>query len=207
MSTENSQSVTLWIQDLKAGRNESVEKLWERYFSRLVNLARKKLGNAEKRVSDEEDLAITVFQALCDGAANGRFEGLENRDDLWLLLIAITGNKAVDQVRRQTSQKRGSGEVRGNSIFQRQNSADDEASFEQLLGADPTPELLVSIDEEYSRLFGLLQDDVQRQIVRHKLSGYRNKEIAEKVGISLRSVERKLEVIRDAWAQEFDDDE
>ena len=200
------QSVSLWIQDLKDGQQEAASRLWDRYFDRMVVLARKKLGNAEKRVADEEDLAISVFHALCDGASAGRFGNLENRDDLWLLLIAITGNKAVDQVRRQTSQKRGGGEVRGNSIFRR-NDGTEEASFEGLLGENPTPELLVSVDEEYGRLLDSLHDDVQRQIVRLKLAGHQNKEIAEKVGISLRSVERKLQVIRDAWAQEFDEHE
>ena len=204
MSNSNSHSVTLWIEQLKAGRQEAAAELWDRYFDRLVGLARQKLRNAETRVADEEDLAVTAFHALCDGAASGRFEALQNRDDLWLLLVAITSHKAVDQIRRQTSHKRGGGQVRGNSLFARDQVVVE--SFDDLLGADPTPELLVSMDEEYTRLLDMLHDDVQRDIVRYKLSGHRNREIADKVGISLRSVERKLEVIRDAWSQEFDSD-
>ena len=33
-------SVTGWIVGLKAGEREAVQKLWERYFARLVRLAR-----------------------------------------------------------------------------------------------------------------------------------------------------------------------
>ena len=33
-------SVTLWLQQLKKGDREAVGPLWERYFTRLVQLAR-----------------------------------------------------------------------------------------------------------------------------------------------------------------------
>ena len=46
---------------------------------------------------------------------------------------------------------------------------------------------------------GLLRDDTQREIARLRLEGYENTEIAEKTGVSLRSVERKLKLIRETW--------
>lgn len=197
-------SVTYWIKDLKEGRGESIQKLWDRYFDQLVGLAHRKLGNAEKRVADEEDIASDVFRALYDGAKEGRFEQLQNRQDLWLLLVAITGNKAVDLVRRQTSQKRGGGEVRGHSIFKRDSDGGSENDdFGTIVAEDPTPDFLVAMNEECSRLFDVLQDDAQREIVRCRLAGYTNKEIAETVGLSLRSVERKLEMIRSLWSSEI----
>jgi hypothetical protein len=36
-------SVTHWIQELRAGDPIAAQKLWERYFRRLVGLARQKL--------------------------------------------------------------------------------------------------------------------------------------------------------------------
>jgi hypothetical protein len=36
-------SVTDWIDQLKEGEATAVQKIWERYFPRLVALARKKL--------------------------------------------------------------------------------------------------------------------------------------------------------------------
>ncbi|MEL6898701.1 MAG: ECF-type sigma factor, partial [Planctomycetota bacterium] len=74
MNQSAANSVSLWIQDLKQGREDAAAALWGRYFDRLVILAKHRLGNSEKRVADEEDLAATVFYALCDGAANGRFK-------------------------------------------------------------------------------------------------------------------------------------
>lgn len=200
--SSNSNSVTLLIQQLKDGQEDAATKLWDRYFGRLVVLADQKLGNSPKRTSDEEDLAIDVFQALCRGASEGRFEGLQTSVDLWPLLVAITSHKAVDQVRRQTSQKRGSGNVRGDSLFNRENSI--QSSFDDFLGNKPTPELLASMDEQCNRLVDLLEDDVQKEIVRLKLQGFINQEIADKIGVSFRSIERKLKLIRETWMMELD---
>ena len=41
MSSEG--SVTRWIEALQAGDSAAAQQLWERYFRRLVDLARKKL--------------------------------------------------------------------------------------------------------------------------------------------------------------------
>src|SRR5947208_12423622 len=41
-------SVTQWIDRLKAGDPDAAQELWERYFRRLVGLARKKLHAAPR---------------------------------------------------------------------------------------------------------------------------------------------------------------
>ncbi len=40
MAPQDDGSVTRWIGDLKAGGDSAAQHLWERYFHRLVNLAR-----------------------------------------------------------------------------------------------------------------------------------------------------------------------
>ena len=52
-----------------------------------------------------------------------------------------------------------------------------------------------------SELLGALSDDTQRHIATWKLEGYSNEEIAKKLGCSLRSVERKLALIRQKWTE------
>src|SRR5438067_2490766 len=54
-------SVTLWIGRLRAGDPDAAGPLWERYFQRLVGLARARLRGAPRRVSDEEDVALSAF--------------------------------------------------------------------------------------------------------------------------------------------------
>jgi DNA-directed RNA polymerase specialized sigma24 family protein len=51
-------------------------------------------------------------------------------------------------------------------------------------------------------LLGRLGDETLRQIAIAKLEGYKNLEIAEQLGLSLRSVQRKLSLIRQTWSEE-----
>jgi hypothetical protein len=78
-------SVTRWLGHLKGGDPRAASHLWQRYFRRIVGLARVKLGHAPRAVADEEDAALSAFRNLCEGAAEGRFDQLHDRDDLWRL--------------------------------------------------------------------------------------------------------------------------
>src|SRR5262249_32221455 len=76
-------SVTVWIEQLKAGDAAAAAPLWQGYFRRLVGLARQRLGAAPRGVADEEDVALSAFASFCRAAAQGRFPRLDDRDDLW----------------------------------------------------------------------------------------------------------------------------
>src|SRR6516164_710913 len=102
-------SVTQWLDRLKAGDPHAAQKLWERYFRRLVGLARKKLGAAPRRAADEEDVALSAFASFCRGAAHGCFSQLHDRADLWQLLVMLTARKAFDLTQHERRQKRGGG--------------------------------------------------------------------------------------------------
>jgi len=197
------QSVTGWIADLKEGKQDSLEQIWDRYFRRLTTLARNRMGTFSRRVVDEEDIALNVIYSLSEGAPEGKFTELRNRDDLWRLLVAMTSRKVVDEIRRQSAQKRVTGGVRGVSILHKPG-AGSPAGFDEFISADPTPDYLVSLDEENHRLFMLLEDDTQREVARYRMQGFSNQEISEKLGISLRSVERKLNMIRECWENEVE---
>src|SRR5262245_28554741 len=110
-------SVSSCIQGLKQGDESAFQELWERYFTRLVHLARKKLGDAPRRVADEEDVALSVLHSLCSGARRGRFPLLADRDDLWRLLLVLTARKVSNQIKYWRREKRGGGRVRGESAF------------------------------------------------------------------------------------------
>ena len=186
-------SVTLWIDDLKQG-NDGISNGWSAWHA----------GSWEpRRVADEEDVALSVFDVLCRGAAEGRFAELETRDDLWRLLVAITAKKVVDQVRRQTRLKRGGGDVRGHSLFHHAGDIPD--GFDEFLHDRLTSEFLLMMDEEQRRMLASLRDDTLRQIAVARMEGRSNQEIARQLGVSLHSAERKLSLIRDEWSSEVKD--
>src|SRR5262249_48328888 len=99
-------SLSLWIVGLKGGGPGPAPPLWERYYSRLVALARKKLRSARRRAADEEDVVQNAFHSFFRAVAQGRFPQLDDRDSLWRLLVTITAHKALKQLTREQRQKR-----------------------------------------------------------------------------------------------------
>lgn len=195
-------SISRLFEDLKAGRQEAAEELWAVYYDRLVGVARRRLAAVPKRAADEEDVAVSVFKSLCLGAARGRFAEHVRRDDLWRLLMHLTKQKSVDYVREQTRKKRGGGEVRGESVFLGAGANPATAGIEQFVGDEPTPEYLAMMNEEHARLLALLPDDQVRDVAVRRLRGESNDEIATALSLSVRSVERKLSLIRSRWESE-----
>src|SRR5271166_4890276 len=102
LSTEaamsSSGSVTIWLDQLKAGANEAAQPLWERYYSKLVERVRSRLASTPRRAADEEDVALNAFASFCLAAGQNRFPQLHDRDDLWQVLIMLSDRKAQDQV-------------------------------------------------------------------------------------------------------------
>ena len=97
MPPEPPGSITRWINDLRAGNPAAASPLWHSYFDKLVHLARAALGAAPRAAVDDEDVALSAFDALSRGLVEGRFPDLRDRTDLWRLLVVITAQKALDQ--------------------------------------------------------------------------------------------------------------
>src|SRR5262245_6880068 len=100
-------SITAWLALLKAGDHAAVVPLWERYFGHLVRRACQKLppgGDA-----DGEDVAASAFKSFWAAAVRGRFPNLNDRHDLWVLLLYTLNQKVADYLRRRNAQKRGGG--------------------------------------------------------------------------------------------------
>ena len=202
MSTKRQGSVSHWIGELKVGDAEAAQNLWERYFDALVRLARAKLRAMPRRESDEEDIALSAFHSFCEGAAHGRFPRLDDRYGLWRLLVTITVRKALDQSERQGRKKRGGDRVRVELV---ELGRDPEArgdGLEQVVGREPTPAFAAMIADECRRLLESLGDETLRRIALLRMEGYSDPEIAANLGCGLRTVGRKLELIRKAWLRE-----
>ncbi|MBC8872752.1 MAG: hypothetical protein H8E44_25245 [Planctomycetes bacterium] len=79
---ESPGSVSWWIGEVKAGDQVAAQCLWERYFDQLLRLCRRWPPDAARRVADEEDVVLSVFESFCRGARQGRFPKLGDRDNL-----------------------------------------------------------------------------------------------------------------------------
>jgi DNA-directed RNA polymerase specialized sigma24 family protein len=196
---ENSgNSVTQWISSLKQGDQSAAQRIWEAYFRRLVGLAHARLRDAPRRVADEEDVALSAFHSFWRGAQAGRFPRLDDRNDLWQILVLITVRKAIDLRNYEGRLSRGRGRVRSLTDL-------SQDGIEAIGGGEPTPELAAQVAEECQRLMEQLEDPTLQNVATWKLEGYTDAEIAIRLGCVTRTVERKLARIRGIWASEMAD--
>jgi DNA-directed RNA polymerase specialized sigma24 family protein len=200
MSHDN--SVTRWLDGVKAGDNDDIQRLWDRYFQRLVRLASARLPRHARRMIDEEDIAISAFRSFCDRVSRGQFPDLAHRDQLWRVLFAITVRKVVNSIRFQTREKRGGGRVLGESAVEVGNDPTDWAGVSRLLSREPTPAAAAQFVDELEGLFSRLDDVMLRVIAFQKLQGMSSDEIAGSLEISKRTVDRKIRLIQAVWQEE-----
>jgi len=143
---------------------------------------------------------LSAMNSFYQGMTQKKFDHLKSRDDLWKLLVTITARKATAKLRRHYAQKRGGGGVRGESVFQQEDDLRNDG-IGNVLGTEPTPEFALGVAENCQLLLDKLGDDMLRQIALLTLEGYRTEEIAVKLGCVRRTIERKLERIRELWAE------
>lgn len=201
MANSAGQSVTAWIAALKDGDAEAVDRIWRRYFRALVDLAGARLRGGPRGHADEEDAALSALDSFYRGAARGRFPKLDDRNDLWRLLVVITERKASDQAVRERRQKRGGRRLVG--TLAAQVADEHEGGPAHLADRYPTPQIAAQMVDECRRLLDKLRDDSLRRVALLRMEGYANDEIARELRCSLRTVARKVELIRRTWLGEL----
>lgn len=197
-----SEQVSSWILHLADGNEEVASKIWDEYFGKLVRLARRKLDGMPLRDVDEEDVALSAMNSFYHGMIQQKFGNIKNREDLWKLLVTITARKATAKLRRHYARKRGGGGIRGESVFGRADET-NRNGIGNVLGAEPTPELALAVVENCQILLDKLGDETLKQIALMTLEGHRTEEIAVKLGCVRRTVERKIERIRQIWSEDI----
>lgn len=195
-------SVTNWIQALKAGDRGAAQALWNRYFEKIVRQASKQINRQDRRVADEDDIAISVFTELCSQLENGSLPYLSGRDELWRLLIRMTAHKSVDQIRYLKREKRGAGKVRGESVFE-SKKFENAPGIEAIIGDEPGPEFVVALRDQIASVFAALPEKNLQEIARGKMEGRTNQELASIFDCSERTIERRLQMIRVKCEEEF----
>ena len=182
---------------MKAGDADAAQRLWDRYFQRLIALARGRLGVIARGGADGEDVAQSVFKSLCLGAERGKFPKLTDRDNLWALLVPMTANKSTDLIRRERSLKRGAGRVLDEAALQGNEAL--RGTLDDFMGSEPTPEIAAQVAEQCECLLSRLNDR-ERRTAELKLQGFSNQEIADEMVCTVRTVERRLGAVRHIWS-------
>jgi DNA-directed RNA polymerase specialized sigma24 family protein len=187
---------------LRQGDSQAVTDLWNDHYASLVRLAAQRLPARLRRTGDEEDVALSAFHSFIAGVRNDRFPDLQGPENLWSLLITLTSRKVNAHVRRQTRQKRGGGMVRGESVFLEPDGSEKSAGIGGVGDERPSPEIQAQLSEATDELLNSLDDDQLRQIAIMRMDGYLVAEIASRLQLSKRAIERRLNLIRKIWSEQ-----
>jgi RNA polymerase sigma factor (sigma-70 family) len=205
-------SVTQWLERVQSGRDDNAaQQLWQRYWRQLAAVARRRLRElgARCRAQDEADAVQEAFAAFFRRVEEGAYPDCHDRNDLWCLLVKIADSKARQLARAERRRKRGSGKVRGDSAMMGRGSVPGNA-FDRIAGAarelplaeptleEPSEAFVDQLLDTVSLCYGSL-DSTEREVLRGRMQGYTNDEIAARIGCVTRTVERKLKVIRSRW--------
>lgn len=174
------------IEGLRSGDDGEVLEFCRRYGPSLTRLAERHLAPRLRRRLDPEDVVQSVFRTFFRRASDGQFL-LQDNQDLWRLLCAITLAKVRGQARAASRKKRDT--RREVSLDTGGSAANDE----------PPPDEQAIFVETFDRLLAGL-DDEQREIVVLKLQGHTNDQVADVVGCSERTVRRMLGIVKDQLA-------
>ncbi|TWU38396.1 ECF-type sigma factor [Novipirellula artificiosorum] len=201
----NSTNVSHWIDQVKLGDSVAANQLWHHYYDRLVRMTQAKLRGQNRGVSDEEDIVLSVFESFYRAAEQGRFPDLAGRDDLWRLLLKMSARKVVDKRRHDQRQRRGA-----TAKVQPIHGIGDEQAMIEVIGNEPTPEMVLMMTESFDQLLKLLGDEhvgggQLQEIAIGKMEGHSNADLAERMQCSERTIERRLNLIREKCRQELID--
>ena len=183
------------VSDFTANSRAS-EKIWNRYFERLLRFATVRMRGMPKVVADEEDIALSVLESVCMQLRSREDGGTEYADEsgVWSLLVLICKRKIANQY---AYQNRGKREIaRSESLFS------DPGLLSELQSQQIEPAQMLEFNESMDQLFALLEKDVLKQVALAKVHGFTNSDIASQLGCSLSTVERKLRLIREIWSRE-----
>ena len=104
-------------------------------------------------------------------------------------------------LRFQTRQKRGGGAVRGESVFMHEDDSRKSPGIGGVSDQSMTADLNVELEEACNALLDQLPDAQLRQIAVMRMDGFLVDEIADRLGLSKRATERRLQLIRRTWSE------
>ncbi len=190
--------VSQWIEQLATSDRDAANRLWQHFCRRLMSFARNRISPTSRRVYDEEDAALSAFRSLCRGIETNRYPEINSRDNLWALLVVIAGRKIANRKRFDGQKKRAVASTLTEDLFQ-PSSGQDSSPLHLAISREPTPALAAEVADTSEHLLSMLPDEDLKQLVLLKLEGYTNEDAADKMQVTRRTVQRKLERIRRYW--------
>lgn len=181
-----------WVGRLQQGDDGQAAQIWHHYHVKLIAMAQQRLQMSPQQLADGQDVVVSAFASFFRAVQEERIDDNINENELWRLLVTLTARKAIKVMRYEGRQLRDS------------HLLDHVQDLDQIIGDEPTPEFAAAVAEQYRWLSEQMVDEPMRRLLQLKMEGYRNAEIAQQIDCSVRTVKRRLTLIRSLLAHEID---
>lgn len=177
MATDEPQD---WLAGFLQGDSGLLEDFWRQYGPMLERVAARHIGDRLRTKLGPEDVVQSACRTFFRRAKAGEFR-LEDAEALWRLLCAITVTKVKEQSRFHARKKR--------SMDREVSASTSDGDDMPLPSGGPAPEAEVDFADHFEKLLESL-DEEERRIVNFKLQDLTHDQVAERMGISERTVRR-----------------
>ena len=197
---QNKTSVEL-IKLAREGNESAFEEIYNRYAANVFCLANDHLNEKFRRRLNPEDLVQSIFRTIWRTTRNQdrKLEDFTSDEGLRTWLVTIALNKIFSKIKHNQRKMRDVGAERNLSPEAR-DAVLSNASFRT-----PIPESIVEAADLYERIIRNL-DPTNQQILQFLVSGYNQKETAELVNVTPRTVRRRVKEIKTTVEQLVDAD-
>jgi RNA polymerase sigma factor (sigma-70 family) len=179
---------------LQSGDNEAASKIFHRFASQLIMLARERLGTQIRQKVDAEDLIQSVFRSFFAHQAAGELVDLTSWNSVWGMLVVMTLRKCRRKKTHFYADRR---DVRREVPF---TPLPDESGVGwQPYGREPTPVEAAVLTETVLDLLKQFEG-LPRQVLTLFLQGYSALEISSQIGCTERAVYRTYERVNE-WLE------
>lgn len=182
-----------WLEDLAEGKSNAVEEFWMNYGDSLQRVAERQIASWLRRRVDPEDVVQSACRTFFRRAGAGDFS-LENKDDLWKLLLTITLNKVRMQARFHSRNRRS---------INKEQAMPEEANLQPA----EWDHAIEQVELQDMLKVAFKEDEERHQVLQMWLEGRTQNEIAKVIGCSERTVRRIQDRIRKDLSDYLKDDE
>lgn len=172
------------LERLRGGDQDAALLVYRRFAPALLAEAQRRLPSSLRPKVDPEDITQSVFRSFFRCHGDGRFN-LVNWENLWGLLLVITGRKCLRQIEHFATEDR--------DVRREMPLADGPEAENALTLLDRAPDPLTSVlfAETMEQLLSGLEEEGQHILLLH-LQGFSYTEIGSQVGYSARTVRRTI---------------
>jgi RNA polymerase sigma-70 factor (ECF subfamily) len=171
------------IAGLRSGDEVVLREFHRRYGPMLHGIAESRLAPGMRRRFDADDVVQSVFRTFFRRARIGYFK-FDDNQRLWNLMCAITLTKLREKARFHSRHARS---------VQREQSVEGaaESSRSELESQQLPPDESVAFADAFETMLSSL-DEAEQKLVDLKLQDLTNDEVAETLGVSEKTVRRRL---------------